>query len=121
MQNQQEPFLFSILIANYNNGCYLQETIDCILKQDYPRWEIIIVDDGSTDRSSEIYDKYRNDSRFHIYLNDRNRGVGYTKRRCVEMANGEICAFMDPCIRNPNNKPSNRRLLFVYSFLGSFC
>ena len=96
MQNQQEPFLFSILIANYNNGCYLQETIDCILKQDYARWEIILVDDGSTDRSSEIYDKYRNDSRFHIYLNDGNRGVGFTKHRCLEMANGELCAFMDP-------------------------
>ena len=47
--------LFSILIANYNNGCFLQEAIDSILMQDYDRWEIVIVDDGSTDKSQEIY------------------------------------------------------------------
>lgn len=96
MDKNTEPYLFSILIANYNNGCYLQEAIESILKQDYQRWEIIIVDDCSTDGSSEVYDRYMDDPRFHIYINDRNRGVGYTKRRCVEMANGGLCAFLDP-------------------------
>lgn len=94
--DQAFPYLFSLLIANYNNGCYLQETIDSILMQDYRRWEVIIVDDCSTDQSFEIYEKYREDPRFHIFRNERNRGVGYTKRRCVEMAHGELCAFMDP-------------------------
>lgn len=88
--------LFSILIANYNNGCYLQEAVDSVLIQDYSNWEIVLVDDGSSDNSINIYDKYKDDPRFRIYYNDRNKGCGYTKRRCVELAGGELCGFLDP-------------------------
>lgn len=91
-----KKLLFSVLIANYNNGCFLQDAIDSILAQDYDNWEIIIVDDKSPDNSVEVYNRYRSDNRFHVYFNDKNRGVGYTKRRCVEMANSEICGFLDP-------------------------
>ena len=88
--------LFSVLITNYNNGCYLQEAIDSVLAQEYGNWEIVIVDDKSTDNSIEIYDKYKDDNRFHVYFNEKNEGVGYTKNRCVEKANGWICGFLDP-------------------------
>ena len=88
--------LVSILIANYNNGYYLQEAIDSVFIQNYDNWEIIIVDDKSPDDSYIIYDKYKEDAHFHVYLNDVNRGVGYTKRKCVEMAHGDICLFLDP-------------------------
>lgn len=88
--------LFSILIANYNNGRYLQEAIDSVLAQTYTNWEVILVDDKSTDKSFEIYEKYKDDIRFHIYYNDENRGCGYTKRRCAQLANGELCGFLDP-------------------------
>ena len=87
--------LFSVLIANYNNGRFLQEAIDSVLEQTYPNWEVIIVDDKSTDNSFEIYEKYKDDGRFHIYYNEKNMGCGYTKRRCVELANGDICGFLD--------------------------
>lgn len=86
----------SILIANYNNGCYMQETIDSVLAQNYDNWEIVIVDDKSTDNSFDIYGKYKEDPRFRVFFNERNMGTGYTKRRCVEMANGELCGFVDP-------------------------
>ena len=59
--------LFSVLIANYNNGKYLQEAVDSVLAQTYTNWEIIIVDDKSTDNSAEVYNQYKDDSRFHIY------------------------------------------------------
>lgn len=88
--------LFSILIANYNNGAYLQEAIDSVLAQTYDNWEVILVDDKSTDESAAIYGKYVADDRFKIYYNDANRGCGYTKRRCAELANGELCGFLDP-------------------------
>lgn len=88
--------LFSILIANYNNGGFLQEAIDSILAQTYGNWEVILVDDKSTDESPAIYEKYVADSRFKIYYNDENRGCGYTKRRCAELATGELCGFLDP-------------------------
>jgi len=88
--------LFSILIANYNNGAYLQEAIDSVLAQTYDNWEVILVDDKSMDESAAIYGKYVADDRFKIYYNDVNRGCGYTKRRCAELANGELCGFLDP-------------------------
>lgn len=92
---EQGPLL-SVLIANYNNGCYLQEAIDSILAQSYQNWEVVIVDDKSPDNSFEVYDRYKDDGRFRVFYNDENRGVGFTKRRCVEMARGELCGFIDP-------------------------
>ena len=88
--------LFSILIANYNNGPYLQEAIDSVLSQTYTNWEVILVDDKSTDESAAIYGKYAADDRFKIYYNEENRGCGYTKRRCAELATGELCGYLDP-------------------------
>lgn len=88
--------LISVLIANYNNGHYLQEAIDSVQQQTYDNWEVIIVDDGSTDNSKEIYRQYERDSRFHIFYNGANRGCGYTKWSCVKEAHGDICGFLDP-------------------------
>lgn len=92
---QNNP-LFSVLIANYNNGKYLQEAIDSVFAQTYTNWEIIIVDDASTDDSQHIYDKYSDDERFRIFYNEKNMGCGYTKARCAELADGEWCGFLDP-------------------------
>ena len=47
--------LFSVLIANYNNGKYLMDAIESVRRQTYTNWEIILVDDGSTDNSHELY------------------------------------------------------------------
>ena len=90
------PVLFSILVANYNNGEYLQEAIDSILAQTYPNWEVILVDDKSNDNSKDIYEQYASDRRFKVFYNDDNQGCGYTKRRCIELADGELCGFLDP-------------------------
>ncbi|MDR3056625.1 MAG: glycosyltransferase [Prevotella sp.] len=88
--------LFSVLIAQYNNGKYLQEAINSIKEQTYTNWEIVLVDDGSTDNSKEVYKLYENDERIKIFYNEENKGCGYTKRRCAELATGEICGFLDP-------------------------
>ena len=88
--------LFSVLIANYNNGKYLMDAIESVRQQTYTHWEIILVDDSSTDNSHELYKELEKDERIHIYYNEQNQGCGYTKRRCAELANGEICGFLDP-------------------------
>lgn len=87
--------LFSVLIANYNNGKYLQDAINSIIEQSYPNWEIIIIDDGSSDSSKEELDLFSTNDRIHIYYNEQNKGCGFTKRRCVELSQGELCGFLD--------------------------
>lgn len=72
------------------------DAINSVYKQTYTNWEIILVDDGSTDISREIYKELEKDERIHIYYNDKNYGCGYTKRRCADLAHGEICGFLDP-------------------------
>ena len=93
--NKEGAPFFSVLIANYNNGKYLEECLESIFAQTFKDWEIIVVDDASTDSSGDIYRKYENDGRIHVYRNKRRRGVGYTKRKCVEHARGEVCGFVD--------------------------
>lgn len=89
--------LFSILIAQYNNGQYFADCYHSIIAQTYPNWEVIIVDDCSTDDSMEQMKKLIGvDARFKLYQNDKNEGCGFTKRRLAELATGEICGFLDP-------------------------
>lgn len=91
--------MFSVLIANYNNSKFLKECIDSILNQSYKNWEIVFVDDCSSDNSliliNELKRKYNLGERLKIYKNDENRGCGYTKKRCIDLASGEICGFLD--------------------------
>jgi glycosyltransferase involved in cell wall biosynthesis len=87
--------LFSVLIANHNNGQYLEECLQSIFCQTYQNWEIILVDDGSTDNSFDVYQKYENHSQIKIIKLTPNKGCGFTKRKCVEAASGEICGFVD--------------------------
>ena len=88
--------LFSVLIANYNNGKYLMEAIESVRQQTCSNWEIILVDDGSTDCSADLYKELQKDERIHIFYNNENKGCGYTKHQCVLHANGEYCGFLDP-------------------------
>src|SRR4030043_677699 len=94
INNLKRP-LFSVLIANYNNGKFLKECLQSIFSQTYSNWEIIIVDDASTDNSLLIYKQYLNNNKIKICYNKKNKGVGYTKNKCVLYAKGDICGFID--------------------------
>lgn len=85
--------LFSILIANYNNERYIIEAIDSVKAQTYDNWEIVILDDCSTNDIS-IIESHLSD-KIRLYRNDRNMGVGYTKNKLVQLSKGEICGFLD--------------------------
>lgn len=88
---------FSILIANYNNGRFFKDCYNSILEQTYHDWEVIIVDDASTDDSVEIIEGIiKGDKKFHLFKNEINKGCGFTKRKCVEEARGKFCGFLDP-------------------------
>lgn len=89
--------LFSILVANYNNGHFFKDCYASILNQTYTNWEVIIVDDGSTDDSIEVIKQIvGDDKRFKLFVNEENKGCGYTKNRCAKLAQGEVLGFLDP-------------------------
>ncbi|MBR1807875.1 MAG: glycosyltransferase family 2 protein [Paludibacteraceae bacterium] len=91
--------LISVLIANYNNGCYITQTLDSVMLQTYTNTEIIILDDCSTDNSLQIITHYQQQHpqlSLHLYQNNTNRGVGYTKQRLIELAQGDYFIFVDP-------------------------
>ena len=89
--------MFSILIAHYNNWEYFQECYKSIISQTYQNFEIVIVDDYSTDHSYEkLKELSQSDSKIKLFQNTENKKVGFTKFRCVEEAKGDICLFVDP-------------------------
>lgn len=89
--------IFSILIAQYNNGQYFKDCYDSIIAQSHKNWEVIIVDDCSTDDSVDLMrNVIGNDPRFIIEVFKENKGCGAAKRRCAELAIGDLCAFLDP-------------------------
>ncbi|MPS74414.1 MAG: glycosyltransferase family 2 protein [Chryseobacterium sp.] len=95
---------FSILIAHYKNYDYFLDCYKSIVEQTYQNFEVILVDDHSTDDSFEkIRELTKDDSRFRLFRNHENMGVGFTKKRCIDLAEGEICGFVDPDDTLSNN------------------
>lgn len=86
--------LVSIIMPNYNGAKYLQETINSVLAQTYTNWELLFVDDCSTDNSLEIVRSY-NDSRIKILQNDKNSGAAVSRNYALLEAKGKWIAFLD--------------------------
>ena len=85
----------SVIIALYNEEKYISQAIDSILAQTYGDFELIIVDDGSKDRSGEIADLYsEKDSRISVFHTE-NRGVSSARNIGIENARGEWIMFLD--------------------------
>ena len=88
------PFL-SIIIPVYNKGQYLNKCIQSIVEQSFTDWEIILVDDGSTDSSPTICDQWSaQDVRIHV-IHQRNAGVSTARNNGVKHATGEYIQFTD--------------------------
>lgn len=86
---------FSMLMANYNNGKYIAEAIRSVLDQTFKDWELLIVDDCSTDNSIEIIGPYLKDRRIRLLKNRINRGYIYTLKRLVYESRAEILGILD--------------------------
>ncbi|HET6514612.1 MAG TPA: glycosyltransferase [Thermodesulfovibrionales bacterium] len=86
--------LFSIIIDNYNYGCYIQQAIDSVLAQHFPSgdMEVIVVDDGSTDDTAQRVAKYKDRVK---YIRKKNGGQSSAINTGVEHAGGEVIAFLD--------------------------
>lgn len=85
----QQPRV-TVGIPVYNGQNYLREAIESVLKQTYTDFELIISDNGSTDRTQEICEEYkRSDSRIRYFRSDVNRGATWNFNRVVNLARGE--------------------------------
>ena len=85
--------VFSIVIPLFNKEKYIGRTIDSILSQKFGNFEVIIVNDGSTDSSLSIVSQYT-DKRIRI-INKPNEGVSATRNRGMSEAKGELVCFLD--------------------------
>jgi len=84
----------SVLMAVYNGDKYLKEAIDSILFQTYKNFELIIVNDGSTDKSKDIIESYY-DKRIKLINNIKNEGLIFSLNIAIEFSTGDFIARMD--------------------------
>lgn len=88
--------LVSIIMPTYNSGHFIGKTIDSVLSQTYQNWEVIIVDDCSTDNTSKIVSSYTTkDNRIKYHRLDRNSGAAVARNKAVELSKGKYIAFID--------------------------
>lgn len=86
--------MISVVLATYNDEKYIKEAIDSVLDQTYRDFELIIIDDGSSDRTADIICSY-DDKRIIFIQNERNMGLPYSLNKGMEIAKGEYIARMD--------------------------
>lgn len=87
--------LVSIIVPVYNAEKYLKRCVDSILAQDYPNFELLLMNDGSKDASGEICDAYeKKDPRVRV-VHKENTGVSDTRNKALELARGEYIQFLD--------------------------
>jgi glycosyltransferase involved in cell wall biosynthesis len=82
----------SVIIPTYNRGWVIKEAIDSVLAQDYKDFELIVVDDGSTDNTSDVLDSYGNVIKV---FSQKNKGVSAARNRGIAEASGKFIAFLD--------------------------
>jgi len=94
--------MISVIIPVYNYDRYLGEAIESVLSQTYQHLEVIVVDDGSTDRSGEVAKSFA--GRGVQYCQQVHAGIGPARNKGVELAQGEYLAFLDADDRWPLEK-----------------
>lgn len=93
MENQP---LVSVIMPCYNMASYISDSIKSVISQTYPHWELLIVDDASTDNTVDIIESYsQSDPRIRCAIKKQNSGIADTRNQCIQMAQGQFLAFLD--------------------------
>ena len=85
----------SINICCYNSEKYLEETLQSVCAQTCEDWELVVVNDGSTDSTEQIVGKYKAEGWPIVYHAQANAGLGRARNRALELSRGEYIAFID--------------------------
>lgn len=91
---EREAGLVSIIMPSYNTAPYIKQTIQSVLDQTYINWELIIVDDCSTDNTNEVVDTIK-DCRIHYLKNEKNSGAAISRNKALREAKGQWIAYLD--------------------------
>lgn len=86
--------IVSVIMPVFNSGKTIKESIDSVLNQTYPFFELIIIDDGSTDSSLDIINSY-NDNRIKLISNTLNKGASGARQSGINKSFGDFIAFLD--------------------------
>jgi teichuronic acid biosynthesis glycosyltransferase TuaG len=88
--------LVSIITPTYNSAKYISETIQSVQNQTHQNWEMIIVDDGSTDHTISIVEGFKkSETRIHLIKQNKNVGPAITRNKGIEFAKGKYLTFLD--------------------------
>ncbi len=87
--------LVSIIMPSYNTENFIGESINSVLNQTYKNWELIIVDDASTDSTDKVVENFLNDRRIHYIKNKENYGAALSRNFAIKQAKGKWIAFLD--------------------------
>jgi glycosyltransferase involved in cell wall biosynthesis len=90
-----ERIMFSIIIPVYNREDSIKRCIQSVKKQDFISYELLIINDGSTDRTSEIIAGENSKNKFIVINNESNKGVNFSRNRGIEKAKGNFIIFLD--------------------------
>lgn len=84
----------SIIMPTYNRGVFIGETIESVISQTFQDWELIIVDDGSTDNTDEVVGRYLSDERI-VYLHSSHVGRSRARNQALALTRGEYISYLD--------------------------
>lgn len=87
--------MVSVLLTSYNREKYIRESIESVLSQTYKQYELIIVDDASTDSTKEIINEYKSLSNIYIVYNEYNLGEYRNRNKAASIAKGEYIKYLD--------------------------
>jgi len=92
---EKQP-LVSVIMPCYNGEKFIAEAIESVLNQTYQNWELIIIDDGSTDNSKKIIKQYRiADKRIQYIQHKKNKGIPFARNTGIKVSNGEFITLLD--------------------------
>lgn len=90
----KNPF-FSVIITSYNRSDLLEESLESLKKQTFKNFEAFIIDDGSTDGTFRVFDKFKGNENWHFIRFEKNRGYPYCKNSAFKKSVGEYISFLD--------------------------
>lgn len=88
--------MVSVIMPAYNSAAFISESIQSVIQQTYPNWELIIVDDASTDTTRKIIESHSiSEHRIRSFYNSHNSGTHFCRNKAINAAKGAFIAFLD--------------------------